>query len=84
MCDPMKPRPPMTRTNVGSEVPEWSPSPSPWLSATFRGGASSRSVVSGVLRGELVRGEPADKGEPAEDTWDDVQLSMFEASRKDT
>lgn len=61
----MKPRPPITRTKVGSAVEDSTSSPCP--PATLRGGASSRSDVSGVLRGELVSGEPSEGEESVVD-----------------
>lgn len=49
----MKPRPPITRTKVGSEVEE--KGPSPWSV-----GASSRSEVAAVLSGEFVMDDAGD------------------------
>lgn len=43
----MKPKPPTTSTKVGSDD----------LEPRVKCGASSRSVLSGVLNGELLRGE---------------------------
>ena len=68
----MKPRPPITRTKVGSGVLEWIPSP--WPLATLRGGASSRSAgSSGVLRGELVRGDLSDRDDSSEEEEEECE-----------